>query len=593
MRKNISYFFLSKFKIKKQIFIVFLLAVFLSVFITGSFLTYQTVNVLNERVYTQLESDNLRVKSILFDAALNIYNISESLSADKELKKILESNNSEMLSERVSTYANDTLRWFLLNNMSVSSLNIYTKNQHIGENEIISSAFSEEVEQFFSLVKTPGSSCWVSHQFDEKTGSPELALIRSFPITKGDLSAIMVLRMSNNFLKNRIQNNKLFVSLSLEDGSIFYSTTRALQGTMETAPIHYENKYYSFEGKITYNGDEVFAYISSLIPYGTSNAIYINSLDFDSLAYIEKVLTLCVIIIILSISLPLIMISQYAKYFSSRVELLKNAMHDAKIGKYNIIENFNGDDELAVTFTDLRSLIENLKKQQADMFESEISKQNLINKQQQMQFKLLSSQINPHFIYNTLETIRMMALEHHATDVSSAVTLLGKTMRYVLENTTTMSTTIDKELDYIASYMAIQKLRFGDRINYNLEIPKDFDTSRYQILPILLQPIVENSIVHGLRNNEGDGYISIEISTDYREKLRVVISDNGKGMSETQLQLFNNKIEQNDSESIGLYNINQRIKLFYGNKFGFRISCENGTKIEINLPLLPAGDLFA
>lgn len=87
-------------------------------------------------------------------------------------------------------------------------------------------------------------------------------------------------------------------------------------------------------------------------------------------------------------------------------------------------------------------------------------------------------------------------------ETASAIKLLGKTMHYVLENTGTASTTLDKELDYISSYLAIQKLRFEERFNYTIHVPPELSLSSYKILPLLLQPIVENAILHGLEEKE-------------------------------------------------------------------------------------------
>ena len=141
-------------------------------------------------------------------------------------------------------------------------------------------------------------------------------------------------------------------------------------------------------------------------------------------------------------------------------------MGHASQGNYDIIDTFKGDDELTDTFLNLKIMIGNIKQQELQMYEARIKEQTLVNQQQQMEYKLLASQINPHFIYNSLETIRMMSIGSGDRETASAIKLLGKTMHYVLENTGTASTTLDKELDYISSYLAIQKLRFEERFNY-------------------------------------------------------------------------------------------------------------------------------
>jgi two-component system sensor histidine kinase YesM len=207
-----------------------------------------------------------------------------------------------------------------------------------------------------------------------------------------------------------------------------------------------------------------------------------------------------------------------------------------------------------------------------------------------MEFKMLASQINPHFLYNTLESIRMKALTEGNRDVSNAIKLLGKSMHYVLENTGTSSTTLKKELDYISIYLSIQKFRFNDRVNYTLTVPEDMDLEEYQILPLLLQPIVENAILHGLEETEKGGLISIEVTAKDDELLIINIYDNGLGMAEEEVITLTDSFKQRKKQSasnIGLYNINQRIRLFYGDAYGMTIKSQpyEGTLVSLTLPL--------
>lgn len=124
-------------------------------------------------------------------------------------------------------------------------------------------------------------------------------------------------------------------------------------------------------------------------------------------------------------------------------------MHRASLGDYNIIEQFRGDDELSDTFKDLKLTVDAIHDKEAQFYEARIREQQLVNRQQQMEFEMLASQINPHFLYNTLETIRMQALSCGNRNVATSIKLLGKSMRYVLDNTGTSFTTLTKELEYI------------------------------------------------------------------------------------------------------------------------------------------------
>lgn len=585
---------LSRFQIKNQIYLVFCFTTVFSVLLLSLFTIKQTMEVLCDRVYQQLESDNTRAKSILFDATLNFYNISDDLITDSQLKGILQSDYASAQEARVACDAYSRLKSTLFNNASISSVCVYTGNAQFPATGYIRSADSQQVKDWFEQVKTPGSVYWESSVFDQQgMGTPELTMVRSFPFTDREYPAILVIRMSNNHLKNRIQNNDLFISLSLNREPIFFCTYRSLQGTWETAPIDYGKRIFQSEGKLEYQGKKAFSYISSLIPYKAENTtLYFTSMDFDAPDYIIHFLLLNMVVLAIAIVIPCAVILMFTGYFTRRITHLKNAMHGAARGCFDAIEPFKGDDELSVIFVDLQNMIANVQEQQAEIYRSQLKEQELTNQQQKMKFNLLVSQINPHFLYNTFETIRMMALCEGAKDVAGATALVGKIMRYVLENTGKPQTTLDKELGYVENYLSIQKLRFGDKVNYSLEIPKDFQPSQHQVLPLLLQPIVENAISHGIKESPRQGMI--RISVEPREEscqLVIRIEDNGVGIPEDKLERLREHIAGKDggmvTANMGLFNIYQRIKLFYGDPFGLAIESEEGqgTCAAVTLPL--------
>ena len=263
-------------------------------------------------------------------------------------------------------------------------------------------------------------------------------------------------------------------------------------------------------------------------------------------------------------------------------------MHNASQGNYEISDSFEGEDEISEAFRDLNVMIQDILTKEASVYKAQIREQELINQQQQMEFRMLSSQINPHFLYNTLETIRMRSLKAGNRDVANAVKLLGKSMRYVLQNTTTSFTSLENELDYIETYLAIQRLRFHDKVNYSLRIPPDMNVADYQIMPLLLQPIVENAILHGLEETEENGRIILHL-TKRQENLYIDIFDNGCGMTPAEIRKMKNNIyhhPEDSSKSIGLYNIYERIRLCYGDEYGLCIRSKKdfGTLITVIIP---------
>ena len=337
------------------------------------------------------------------------------------------------------------------------------------------------------------------------------------------------------------------------------------------------------------DGTDTMAAVSTLVPINSDDTIYLLSYNPDALTSVKEVLRNYILFTVAVILLPCLLFFIYSKYFSGRVLLLRQAMHQASQGNYDIIDSFAGSDELTDTFTDLKSMIGTIREKEAQIYQSRIREQEIVNRQQQMEFKMLASQINPHFLYNTLETIRMKAFTAGDREVATAIKLLGKSMRYVLENTGTVSITLEKELNYIHTYVSIQKLRFGDRVNFDEEIDLPLPLSEYKILPLMLQPIIENSISHGLEGMESGGHILLEIREDYGFLL-IRISDNGKGMTPEELEALLVRIATRDetrTRSIGLYNINQRLQLFYGPNCKLQIESTAGVKttFALRLPL--------
>lgn len=582
---------MNKNKVQKQMYSIFIPMIVIPIILIGAFLIGYTIKTLYYQSYTQLESDNLRVKSILFDTLLSTYNFSEEIINDSDLKSILTTDYESDGEAKDACNAYKRLQIFNNNNTFVSSLTIYTTNKTIGQRSYIKTIVPGQ-ETWFSKVQIPSSCAWESNLTGSlKAGNSELTFIRSIPLIHSNYSAILVLKLSNNYFKNRIQNNDVFTAISVNKDPIFFCTTYSVQGTLQKVLGEFTKTSEHYGGLIKYDDKTNLGYISSLPIYKSNDCLYITSIDFKAYNSIKNITTLFVIIIFLVIAIPIIGISRYTKFFSNRVTALKIAMHRASSGDYEIIDTLQGDDELTETFTDLKIVIKNVKVKEALMYESQIKEKEILNHQQKMEFKILASQINPHFIYNTLETIRMMALSEGNKNVSSAIKLLGKSMRYVLENTGTELVTLDKELDYIDTYLSIQKLRFGDRVNYTLEMPDQFPLEKYEILPLLLQPIVENAVLHGLDEVENNGHIKIRIYSQNECKLFIDISDNGKGMSKQELTALNAKLMNGNSftsSSIGLCNINQRIGLYYGQPYNMSIqSIKNkGTDVKLLLPLI-------
>lgn len=225
------------------------------------------------------------------------------------------------------------------------------------------------------------------------------------------------------------------------------------------------------------------------------------------------------------------------------------------------------------------------------------SEQMLNENKRQAQYLALQNQINPHFLYNTLESIRSEAMEAGMESVVCMTEALAHFFRYTISNMENM-VTLEEELDNINTYFLIQKYRFEEKIGLTIEYDEEeHDLLNHCLLPKLtLQPVVENSIIHGIERKMGFSTVRIVLRCT-EKRLIIQVSDDGIGMQPEALDDLNRKLNQSLFESlhnkkkkggIALVNVNNRIHLIFGEEYGMTVYSTPGvgTDVMIELPLV-------
>ena len=228
------------------------------------------------------------------------------------------------------------------------------------------------------------------------------------------------------------------------------------------------------------------------------------------------------------------------------------------------------------------------------------SSQTVNMNKRQAQYLALQNQINPHFLYNTLDGIRSEALIAGLDNVAEMTEAMAVFFRYTISNVENLMT-IDDEIDNCKSYFKIQQYRFGERISLDIQMEQP-DLGSYLIPKLTLQPILENSIIHGTEMKIGKGTTVISIcKTDSR--ILIEVKDDGVGMDENTLERLNRKLDIGGSEladmksskgGIALSNVNNRIHLLFGREYGIQIFSvkDVGTSVEISLPAVTRESLM-
>lgn len=219
----------------------------------------------------------------------------------------------------------------------------------------------------------------------------------------------------------------------------------------------------------------------------------------------------------------------------------------------------------------------------------------------QAEYLALQNQINPHFLYNTLEGIRSEALLAGVDSIAEMTEALATFFRYTISHIDHL-VTLEDELANIENYYYIQQFRFGDKLQLAIEYEHDEDMDETEILKyrmpkLTLQPIVENSIYHGIERKIGKGHLKIKIYA-VKDRLIIRVSDDGMGIQEEKLKELNDKLKSLSLDDvnpksekkggIAILNVNNRIKLLFGEEYGIYVYSHQdvGTDVEISLPVV-------
>lgn len=268
----------------------------------------------------------------------------------------------------------------------------------------------------------------------------------------------------------------------------------------------------------------------------------------------------CIVTIILALLLSIV----FSNTINKPIKRLKRAISDVGKGKRDITEEF-GDDEIGILGNQFKVMVkENLE------LNDKITSSKL--KQREAELELLQAQINPHFLYNTLDSIYWLAKIKKVDDIADMAIALSDIFKLSL-NKGSEITIVRNEIKQVQSYLVIQNLRYKDRFKVNIDI--DEKIMNHEIIKLIIQPFIENAMVHGLEVKVGDGEINITGKLDGTEII-FVIKDNGIGVED--INKFNS--------GYGIKNVQERIKLYYGEEYGvtFESEIKKGTIVTIKIP---------
>ena len=318
---------------------------------------------------------------------------------------------------------------------------------------------------------------------------------------------------------------------------------------------------------------------SELSPYTGWRTVGVFSMDevMSSVNTIVYILFTCVII---SLVLVVIVSFKFSRTLTNPIFKLKRLMKQAESGDLTVRFNFQHNDEIGELGQSFNHMIARIDQLIQMVYVEQENKRTA-------EMKSLQEQIKPHFLYNTLDTISWMARDYDAEDIVRLVDALTNMFRIGLSHGKDIIT-VKEEITHVSNYLYIQKIRYKDKLNYVIHV----DESLYaiEVPKLILQPLVENAIYHGVKAKRGGGTITIT-GVPEGENLVFTVQDNGAGMPQEKVEELNRRMSErsvlDEKKSFGLFYIRERIQLCYGKGYGVHVESTlgEGTRVTITLPL--------
>lgn len=586
----------------------------------GIYLLYNIVDVMRSNVANEaiFQADGLKTK--LKDTVVTVSNINSRIMSSESLSELLngKTGNIVLLQERlISEYLdvypqidsvefylnNENIEYPVLEKKEKSENEINEDPENIGDKTFDENAADEKKTEYASSFRFADEDIRAKYWYKEAeenfenrwqltlndTDEHRLSLVT--PLLSGNsFCGVMVISVAPDWIEDMTNEIGRGVVMCVSKGYTFYSSVDGMEigtviGASGEMPIGVSGAEILTDGKnqLERKGYTVVSYFNHENTYNRffvyvvkPRAIYDKSVNSVVASYVWYV-CLC---IILSVLITIL----FSSMFSRRIQSLKDKMHSVAAGNFELTDDINGSDEIYDLYEDLKKMVDSMQNLINDAYKAKIQSESFKLNQVEAEFKALASQINPHFLYNTLETIRMKAYCNNDKETADLVKKLGKFMRRCLEVKDGM-VTLESELEFTKSYLELQAARFGDRVSYSIYCEVD---KKYMVLPLIIQPIVENAFVHGIEGEKSNGRIAVKVM--YKgENVEICVSDNGQGISDAKLAELLEKLERNDTssgKSIGLTNVNKRIKMYHGEQYGLSVKTAEGkgTTISITLP---------
>jgi len=594
-----------------------ILSFVLIIFIPTLFFSWYMFNGISDNAIQELVKKN---ENILDIEKINIQNNIEVMEwtgqialSNQDMNDYLqlreEMDTAWLLEFKTKTFS--SFQHFLFNNPRIANIRLFTDNPYVHEfwPVVLNESRIRNKPWYDTVMRQKGIVWWEIQRSREilsdttvgpSVETPYVSLFREFTYPDLTHNGILEVSMevSHFFTKtfSSVQDPSSQLLVVTRSGEVYTDEKAGIFQNAPAAKLAERIALTKQEG----NHSEVFDYegqsylaIQSYIPRLDVHLVNVVSLA-DTLADIRRTRSNMVLIVFVLVGVLCIISYFMHSLILKRLRVLRDSMKKVRVGDFHLDVPVYGTDEVGELGHHYRQLLKKIN----ELIVEQVNRQAATK---EAELRSLKNQIDSHFLYNTLENLKMLAeVDGHYT-ISDALTSLGGMMRYSLQWTRDRVWLRD-EIQHIQNYIAIMNIRYDGRLELRLDVPPELLDQ--EVLKMTLQPIVENAVKHGMNRSGQQGKkLSIALSAAVRMDACIIeITDNGCGISEDRLRLLNRmlRMEESDymelrsrlerdgreSSGIGLRNVDQRLVMSYGMEHGIRVESVEGrfTRVVMTLP---------
>ena len=416
---------------------------------------------------------------------------------------------------------------------------------------------------------------WLGRGNSLYQGGEAVTLVKAIPMKEKDgMRGIVVIEINPEIFRSLLLSNQSlpisqYTFIVDKKGQILCTNRTVQPKWLEKIETTFQNGERSFILEWNQETYDVFGQYNGLTGWKTYSVVAVQDI-FPQAAQLRGTIAM---IVMLAVFAGLVAVTVLSCSITAPIRELSNAMKQVEQENFDIEIQSRRKDEIGHLITSFHYMVGKIRQLICEVYQKKIEQKNA-------EIRALQAQINPHFLYNTLDSINWMLIERDEQDISDVVISLGEILRYAVGGQNHL-VPLGSEARYIESYLFIQKNRLEDRLNYQWELAED--TLDVLVPRLIMQPIVENAVIHGIEPLKKGGVILMKAWIE-KEMLLIRVTDNGRGMNQEELEALREKISGTDEiENIGMRNIQRRMELTYGQEQAMEIESVQGEGATITL----------